>query len=491
MRVVNNARSAAIFAAMMLGIWVAPTATAAGRPPPTAPEKTAQQPAEQKKAEVPKGPSFQELMQKALELQASEAKLNQKRESEFRQELAHRQQMLKDQLAARNAAEALSNSLSKQFDENESRAKDLHALLQEATGNLGELFGVTRQVAGDAATVLGGSLISAQFAGKKGDADRTTFLLDMAGAKALPSIDQLSRIWYELQREMTETAMVTRFKANLTEPNGDTKEAEVVRIGPFTAVSNGKYLEYDPKTQSLKVLARQPSSEMVSIARKLQAASGDEYVLAVVDPARGALLTQYLDRPTVIERIEKGHLVGYVIISVGIIGLLAALIQYIYLIYTRFAVSRQLHNRSKPSAGNPLGRLLLSVKDDRNGKLRDHPELVELRVSEAVLREVPKLERFQSFLRLAVAAGPLLGLIGTVIGMIITFQSITASGASDPRLMANGIGQAMIATVLGLGIAIPLLFVNAGLTALSRGVVQILDEQSSNLLAEFQTSGKH
>ena len=111
-------------------------------------------------------------------------------------------------------------------------------------------------------------------------------------------------------------------------------------------------------------------------------------------------------------------------------------------------------------------------------------EIVELRISEAVLQEVPKLERFQSFLRLAVAAGPLLGLIGTVVGMILTFQSITESGSSDPKLMANGIAQAMIATVLGLGIAIPLLFANAWLQSISKSIVQILDEQSTGLLAE-------
>ena len=150
---------------------------------------------------------------------------------------------------------------------------------------------------------------------------------------------------------------------------------------------------------------------------------------------------------------------------------------------TRRAVARQLKNLDRPSSDNPLGRVLTSIKADPES-IEEDAEVVELRISEAVLREVPSLERFQAFLRLAVAAGPLLGLIGTVIGMIITFQSITESGSSDPRLMANGIGQAMIATVLGLGIAVPLLFINAGLASMSRQVVQILDEQSTGLLAE-------
>jgi biopolymer transport protein ExbB len=146
-------------------------------------------------------------------------------------------------------------------------------------------------------------------------------------------------------------------------------------------------------------------------------------------------------------------------------------------------VRRQLSNLDHPTEDNPLGRVLSSIKADP-GTIEEDAEVVELRISEAVLREVPKLERFQAFLRLAVAAGPLLGLIGTVIGMIITFQSITESGSSDPRLMAHGISTAMIATVLGLGIAIPLLFINAALSSMSRNVVQILDEQSTGMLAE-------
>ena len=204
---------------------------------------------------------------------------------------------------------------------------------------------------------------------------------------------------------------------------------------------------------------------------------------AAVDPAHGVLLNLYVERPNLWERIKKGQFVGYVIITVGIIGVLCAFYQFFFLLRARFAVRRQLENIDKPTDNNPLGRVLLAFKGDPMRSATD-AEVAELRISEAVLREVPKLERFQAFLRLAVAAGPLLGLIGTVIGMIITFQSITESGSSDPKLMAAGIGQAMIATVLGLGIAVPLLFINAGLTAMSRQVVQVLDEQSTGLLAE-------
>jgi biopolymer transport protein ExbB len=195
------------------------------------------------------------------------------------------------------------------------------------------------------------------------------------------------------------------------------------------------------------------------------------------------LLALYVQRPGLWERIERGEAVGYVILLVGLVGAICAVYQFVYLVQVRRAVTRQLAHLETPTPDNPLGRVLASYKGNA-AQIEEEAEVAELRISEAVLREVPVLERFQAFLRLAVAAGPLLGLVGTVIGMIITFQSITESGSSDPKLMAHGIGQAMIATVLGLGIAIPLLFANAGLSSLSRSIVQILDEQSTGLLAE-------
>ena len=210
----------------------------------------------------------------------------------------------------------------------------------------------------------------------------------------------------------------------------------------------------------------------------------------MIDPTRGVLLSIYAQRPNLKERIDHGEAVGYVIITVGVIGALLAVYQFGYLFLVRLRVKRQLASIEAPQADNPLGRVL-STFEGSAAKLEEDAEIVELRISEAVLKEVPALERFQSFLKLAVAAGPLLGLIGTVIGMIVTFQSITESGSSDPKLMAAGISQAMIATVLGLGIAIPLLFAHAWLASLSKSILQVLDEQSTGLLAGRLEAARH
>jgi biopolymer transport protein ExbB len=420
--------------------------------------------------------SLEELLQQVRNSRAAEQELNAAREREFKANRDNQARLLADAAAALRDAEARSQTYSTQFDANETEIGNLNELLRTRQGNLGELFGVTRQSAGDAANVLEQSIISAQHP------DRVEFLRGLAGAKALPSITELERLWFEMHREMTETARVARYQADVIQPDGMTRQQSVVRVGPFTAASEGRYLSYVPSLAKMQVLARQPPAKFMGPAGDLEGTSSG-YVRAVVDPGRGGVLELYVGRPNWAERIEKGEVVGYVIIAVGIIGALLWLYQFLYLVLVRLKVGRQLKNLDHPTADNPLGRVLLAFKGDPS-RIEEDAEIAELRISEAVLHEVPGLERFQAFLRLAVAAGPLLGLIGTVIGMIITFQSITESGSSDPKLMANGISQAMIATVLGLGIAIPLLFGNAFLSAMSRQVVQLLDEQSTGLLAE-------
>jgi biopolymer transport protein ExbB len=420
--------------------------------------------------------SLDELLEQTRNSRALQAKAHAAREQEFLANRDAQAKLLAEAKRARDEAEARSARLSAQFDANELRLAELDGVLTQRLGSLGELFGVVRQVAGDGSAVMYNSMLSAQYPG------RDAFFAELGKAKALPSIDELERLWFEIQREMTESGRVVRFQTAIVDDDGAPKQTEVVRIGGFVAVSDGRYLTYLPSVGKLGVLSRQPPAELTEAARALQAARGGT-VQAVVDPSRGVLLSMIVQRPSVIERIEHGEAVGYVIIAVGAIGALLAFYQAIFLVRTRVAVRRQLARLDRPSADNPLGRVLASIQSDPS-TIEEDAEVVELRISEAVLREVPRLERFQAFLRLAVAAGPLLGLIGTVIGMIITFQSITESGSSDPRLMANGIGQAMIATVLGLGIAVPLLFVNAGLASMSRQVVQILDEQSTGLLAE-------
>ena len=395
---------------------------------------------------------------------------------------AQQAQMLKDAQAARASAEAASKAALEKYNANELKLADLDKRMKQTLVSLGlgEVFGLARQVAGDSATIMQQSMTTAQIAAAGAD-DRVAALRALAEADAVPDSVALKRLWTELLREMTLAGQVVKFTTKVGQPNGGQSELEVVRVGPFTASAGADYLSFIPELKTFVRLSRQPPADLRALATRL-ASSADGYVPAAVDPARGALLALYVERPNWLERIHRGGEVTYVIIAVGALGVALWAVQFLYLVVVRFGVWSQLRNLNKLSKTNPLGRVLLAFTGE-GARIEQDADIVELRISEAVLREVPKLERFQPFLRLAVAAGPLLGLIGTVVGMIVTFQAITESGSSDPKLMANGIGQAMIATVAGLGIAIPLLFGNSILATLSRGVVQILDEQSTGLLA--------
>jgi len=430
--------------------------------------------------------STTELLRNVEQVRADDNKKFDDRRKEFDAISADAQKNAKMQEAqkTRDDLDKASKKLQDTYSANELKINQLNGQLRDKAMALGltELFGLARQVSNDVSSILQQSLITTQFPPAQGQQSRDEFLRTFSASRQTPTAADLQRVWTEIQREMTASGQVAKYQATVVQPGGEPQKTEVIRIGPFTAISGGKFLSYLPTLRTFEVLPRQLPSSFMSIASRFSAATSG-YAEAVVDSARGVLTGLYVERPTFAERIKLGQEVGYVIITVGILGALAFIFQLIHLVLVRLAVSNQLKNLDRPSASNPLGRVLLAFKGDKT-RIEDDADVAELRITEAVLKEVPKLERFQAFLRLAVAAGPLLGLIGTVWGMILTFQSINESGSSDPKLMATGIGQAMIATVLGLGIAIPLLFAGALLSTLSKAVVQILDEQSAGMLAE-------
>jgi biopolymer transport protein ExbB len=429
--------------------------------------------------------SLDSLLDQVRNVRAEETRKIAEWEQEFRSASAAEQAtLLRNAEARRQQVQATSDQLSDDYADNELRINEVNRELVEKANTLGltEVFGLARQTAGEAAVVLQQSLLTTQFPDALGEGGRDRFLREFSAGRSTPTAAELERVWLELQAEMTAQGKVARYTAPVVQPSGESVESEVVAIGPFSATANGQFLAYVPALGALNVLPRQLPGEFMGVAEDFEDADGG-YARAVVDQTRGVLLGLYVERPTLMERVELGETIGYVIIFVGALGAVLFVIQLLSLIRVRIAVRQQIKNLDQPRADNPLGRVLLAFKGSAQN-IEEDSDIAELRISEAVLHEVPKLERSQAYLRLAVAAGPLLGLVGTVWGMILTFQSITETGSADPKLMATGIGQAMIATVLGLGIAIPLLFGNALLNSMSRTVVQMLDEQSAGILAE-------
>lgn len=414
------------------------------------------------------------LLNQVRESAQQTSKINQEREQRFIKNKAEQAALLAKAEAERATVEARVAGVKARFDANQREIAELKQQLTARSGDYTQVYAAARTSAADLSSVLSDSFINAQFP------QRLARLDAIAKSPALPSINQLEGFWFILQQEITEQGRAARFKAEVIDPLGAKSTADVLRVGSFTAFAGRDYLVVPEGGGPLRALSRQPARSDRALAEDFgEATTGIAPIL--IDPTRGGILALQVERPSLEERVHQGGWPGYVIIVVGLIGFAVAVYQLVYLLRVDAAVKAQLANPRNPSEHNPLGRVLQVFKNDVE---KHDPEVLELRLSEAVLKETPAIERFQQFIRLVIAAGPLLGLLGTVAGMIETFQVITEAGSSDPKLMAGGISKAMIATVLGLGIAIPLLFINAILASRSRAIVQVLDEQSAGLLAE-------
>ncbi|MCA1798505.1 MAG: MotA/TolQ/ExbB proton channel family protein [Xanthomonadaceae bacterium] len=412
------------------------------------------------------------LLQEVREYRQREAAVNREREQRFRADRTQQQRMLAEARAELQRQQQRATQLRNTYNANDRRLDELNALLVQRTGQFGELFGVVRMVAGEAGSVIGSSLVSAEFP------ERTEFLGDIAASRDLPSMEHLEQLWIALLTEMTESGKTSSFTATVMSPDGEQYESEVFRMGTFTAVTDNRFLNYSSETGRLTELPRQPAGRFTSMARKLTSGDAGDVVQVVIDPSRGALLGMLIQTPTIWEYVKQGRMVGYVIIGLLIFALGLFALRYAQLWIVTGKVNRQLKSDT-PDTDNPLGRVLAVYHDNRANDL----ETLELKIDEAILREVPRLERGLGFIKLIAAIAPLLGLLGTVVGMIVTFQAITLYGTGDPKLMADGISTALVTTVLGLVTAIPLILLHSIAAAKSRRLVQIIEEQSAGLIA--------
>ncbi len=414
--------------------------------------------------------SLDELLRQVKQGSATEQQGNAERERNFLAEKKKQEGLLARAKKTRSEEERRSERLEARFRDGEEELARTQVLLRNRLGDLGELFGVVRQVAGDTIGMVDASLVSSQFPGRGESLEAT------AQSEELPSIEQLEHLWFVMQQEMTESGKVVRFPGTLIDAGGQEVQREVIRVGSFTATSDGKFLDYKD-TKRLVELPSQPTGRHTAAIKDLQKATSG-IVGASVDPARGAILRLLIQKPDLVERIEQGGIVGNIIIAAGLACLVLSLFILIRLTKMGVAIKQEL-GRSKPDPGNPLGRVL--------GVYFQHPnidiETLELKLDEAIVKEVPGIERWIFVLRLGAVLAPLLGLLGTVTGMIQTFQAIMLFGTGDPKVMAGGISSALVTTVLGLTVAIPLTLIHSMLNARSQGLVHILEEQSAGVIA--------
>lgn len=416
--------------------------------------------------------NLDELFEQVKHDRVMEQEQNQQRESTFIAERDQQARLLAQAKAQLAEQEARTAELNATFQQQEKLLAEENADLTLKSGSLGELFGTVRQVANESRSVLESSMISAELP------ERGAFLGRLAERKQVPTIGEIRQVWLSLQQEMTASAKVKQFSQPVITAQGIVEQKQVTRIGPFTAFSDGQFLRYLPETGNLVALGRQPVERLQDVAMDFESAGPGAFQAVVIDPTRGAIMALLVQSPDLKERIQQGGWIGYLILILGAIGLLIALQRFVSLSLTGQQVAKQ-QKQSVADTKNPLGRILAAYSEG----LTNDIETLTLKLDEAILREIPKVERGLITLAILAAIAPMLGLLGTVSGMIETFQSITLFGTGDPKLMSGGISQALVTTELGLAVAIPLLLIHSLLSGKSNRLVQIFDEESAALVA--------
>ena len=430
-------------------------------------------------AQNEKAASLDELLNMVKQSSISETAEHKKREQDFLRDKNNQANSLKQAQGTLANEERRSERLEATFNEQELAVEEKRKQFNERLGSLRELFGHLTSTAGDLRATMDDSLISAQYPGR---GDFLEGLIDKMNSNTrLPSIEEIERLWYESQRQMVESGKVVVFEGVVIKPNGDKETQQVVRIGSYNLLSDGKYLSYISEGNKMEELTRQPDGSFQDAAAELQNATSGLVGVGIdpTGPAGGTLLSALIDSPTWEERWHQGGGVGYAITIVGLFGLIIGLWRLVYLFSVNAKVNSQLKQK-KANTNNPLGRVLKVAEDNPNAD----GETLELKLEEAVLKERPAIESGLSILKIIAAIAPLMGLLGTVVGMILTFQAITIFGAGDPKNMASGISSALITTVLGLVVAIPTVLLHTIVNGRAKRVIHILEEQAAGIIAE-------
>jgi len=418
--------------------------------------------------------SMADLLNKVRQGRASESEEHKKRESEFMQRRDQQQRLLQEERQTQKRLERESARLEETRRNNEAEITRQLEIRRERLGQLSELFGVLQQSAGDAKSVISTSHISIDNEGRMDEIDN--LIRKSTESSELPTLDDI-RAWpAQMMLEMIGSGEVVTFDHTIRNVAGNAETVALTRIGDFGLVGDGKYFELKPDG-TVHELIRQPSGRFTGTIGDFESATSGIIALGM-DPTRGQLLGLEVDKPTIEERLAQGGPIGYITLSLGFIGVLIALFQWAYLWGVSGKVKKQIRDETA-NVNNPLGRVLSVYENNRSVDV----ETLELKLDEAILKETPPLERFLTIIKLISAVAPLMGLLGTVIGMIETFQAITLFGTGDPSKMAGGISAALMTTVEGLVVAIPTLFLHSFVSGSSKGVIHVLEEQSAGIIA--------
>ena len=403
--------------------------------------------------------SLIELVKKNRDVYVSEDKA---RLNKFINLVDEREKMLEKAKFQLENEKKRNKKLEASFQQNEKTLAELEDSLQIKVGVLGELFGVTRQFAGE---LLASSEKEVTFY----EYSSRPEVLKNVGSKKVHNLDDFESLWLSYFDQIAAGSEIVKFDAPVTLPNGENINGSITRYGLFDAVYDNKFLEPKPSLNSFQLLGSQPESNILRSLKKHDKA--DEYTAVSIDPTRGFLLSLYLDKAGWFERISQGKSIGFIIILIGIIGMAFSS----YKLYLLSIYSKEV--MEDDNSESIIARMKVVSESTSSSESKENS------IDELIVNYSSKVEWGNNWIKFFAAVAPLLGLLGTVIGMIETFQAITLFGTGDPKQMAGGISQALVTTMLGLIVAAPLLGFYTYLSEKSYSILQYLEEKASYLLS--------
>ncbi|MBN1932837.1 MAG: DUF3450 family protein [Desulfobacterales bacterium] len=371
------------------------------------------------------------------------------------------------------------------------KENNLTAQLEEVDSVVKELVGFVRAGAKDLDALIDQSLQSS-FAPNRG-----SLLKFLTNESKFPGMDDIHQMFELLFDEIKKSGEVRIENGPLVNRAGEDVSGKILLIGNFTAAyripKETGFLIYSDKSRRFFALSKLPPSRITKKIKQYMSGNSED---VPIDISRGAALRQLTHRLSLLDQIKKGGPIVWPILGIGLIALAIIIERLVYLFRSKMDsdnLMNQIHTLAldqawekckeacSPYLKKPVPRILFA---GINCCMHTNREDMENVVQEAILREVPRLERFLSTLGMLAAIAPLLGLLGTVTGMINTFQMITYYGTGDPRMMSGGISEALVTTMLGLSVAIPIMLCH---TFLSRRVETVIGEMEEKAVSFINT----
>ncbi len=303
--------------------------------------------------------------------------------------------------------------------------------------------------------------------------------LTLADENTFPGMNNIRQLADALFTEIKKTTEVTLPTAEIIDRNGKTVSAQLLVLGPFCAAylldDEIGFLRYSAAGKKFYALSKLPPKRM---QKQLLDYMNGESDSVPMDISRGGALQQLTHSLSLWQQVKKGGPIVWPILVIFILGLLIICERILFLWRRHFNCEKFMRHINKAIQQSnwqkcrqqcesylkkPVARVINAGLQCREMEREE----IENVLQEAILKEIPALERFLSTLGMLAAIAPLLGLLGTVTGMIDTFHIITLYGTGDPKLMSGGISEALVTTMLGLSVAIPLMLAQ---TLLNRSV---------------------